>query len=95
MPRINEYLEIVGSGSQARVRCRCGYDVGPATENYKLHILQRESPVQRAGPWVDPHGIGGDRFVCREFYCPGCVTLLDVEIAQRDEPILWDARLDV
>ena len=58
-------------------------------------ILQRERPVQQAGPWVDPLGIGGDRFVCREFFCPGCVTLLDVEIAQRGEPILWDTRLDV
>jgi hypothetical protein len=46
--------------------------------------------VQNAGPWVDPLGLGADRFVCREFFCPDCATLLDVEIAQRGEPILWD-----
>ena len=54
----------------------------PCGENYKLHVLIREGPVQSAGPWVDPMHIGGDRFVCREFFCPGCVTLLDVEITR-------------
>jgi acetone carboxylase gamma subunit len=58
-------------------------------------VLLKEGPVQSAGPWVDPHNIGRDRFVCREFSCPGCLTLLDVEIAQRDEPLLWDVRLRI
>jgi acetone carboxylase gamma subunit len=90
--RINEYLRLDGDGDERTVVCRCGHVIGPATENYKLHLLMRERPVQAAGPWVDPNHIGGDAFVCREFFCPGCVTLLDVEIAQRGEPILWDVR---
>ena len=95
MREINETLRVVGSGAGAAIHCRCGYRLGPAAENYKLHVLVREGPVQNAGPWVDPQGIGGDSFVCREFFCPDCATLLDVEIAQRGEPILWDVRLDV
>ena len=95
MTAINETLRIVGSGAGAAIHCRCGHRLGPAAENYKLHVLVREGPVQNAGPWVDPQGIGGDSFVCREFFCPDCATLLDVEIAQRGEPILWDVRLDV
>jgi acetone carboxylase gamma subunit len=91
---INEYLKIVGSGAEAVTVCRCGHQIGPASENYKQRVLLRESPVQAAGPWVDPHDIGRGKFVCREFFCPGCVTLLDVEIAQRGEPLLWDVRLD-
>jgi acetone carboxylase gamma subunit len=93
MTSINESLRIEGSGTDAAIHCRCGHRLGPASENYKLHALMREGPVQNAGPWVDPHGLGGDRFVCREFFCPGCATLLDVEIAQRGEPLLWDVRL--
>ena len=93
MARLNEQIRIVGSGDEAVTVCRCGYRIGPAADNYKLHVLMREGPVQNAGPWVDPNGIGGDRFVCREFFCPACLTLLDVEIAQRGEPILWDVRL--
>ena len=95
MTRLNEQLEIVGLGAAATTMCKCGHALGPATDNYKLHALMREGPVQNAGPWVDPNSIGGDRFVCREFFCPGCLTLLDVEIAQRGEPILWDVRMDV
>ena len=95
MLRLNEQIAVEGEGDGAVTVCRCGHVLGPAAENYKLHSLLREGPVQNAGPWVDPHHLGGDRFVCREFFCPGCVTLLDVEIAQRDEPILWDVRLDV
>ena len=94
MRRINEYLNVEGEGSESTIVCRCGYRIGPAGENYKEHVLMREGPVQQAGPWVDPMGIGGERFVCREFFCPGCARLLDVEIAQRGEPILWDVRLD-
>ena len=95
MTRLNEQLSIDGCGAQATIVCRCGQHLGPASQNYKREALLREGPVQNAGPWVDPHRIGGDRFVCREFFCPGCMALLDVEIAQRDEPILWDVRVDV
>jgi acetone carboxylase gamma subunit len=95
MMRINEYLEVIGSGADAAIRCRCGHELCPATENYKLHALLREGPVQGAGPWVDPQRVGGDAFVCREFFCPGCVTLLDVEIAQPHELILWDVRVEI
>ena len=95
MPRISQYLAVVGRGSDAVVRCRCGHTIGPASENCKLHVPRREGPVQNAGPWVDPQHIGGDAFVCREFFCPECLTLLDVEIAQRGEPIVWDVRLSL
>lgn len=92
---INEYLSVVGRGAQAVTVCRCGHELGAASENYKQHALLREGPVQAAGPWVDPHNIGKDRFVCREFFCPGCLTLLDVEIAQSGEPLLWDVQLRI
>jgi acetone carboxylase gamma subunit len=95
MRAINEFLSIVGSGADAVTTCSCGHVLAPAAENYKEHALLRERPVQAAGPWVDPNDTGGGRFVCREFFCPGCVRLLDVEIAQRGEPIVWDVRLNV
>jgi acetone carboxylase gamma subunit len=89
MTAINETLRIEGGA----IHCRCGQQLGPATENYKLQTVVREGPVQNAGPWVDPHQLGKDLFVCREYFCPGCATLLDVEIALHGEPILWDVRL--
>jgi acetone carboxylase gamma subunit len=39
---------------------------------------------------VNPYGVGEGRFALREYCCPSCLTLLDVEVALRDEPPRWD-----
>jgi N-methylhydantoinase B len=97
MPSLNEFLEIVSTDAgEWMVRCaRCGHWLCPAGENHKLHALLHEGPVQEAGPHVDPHGIGGGRFVFRQFFCPGCMALINTEVAQRGEPILWDVQIAV
>jgi N-methylhydantoinase B len=74
-------------------RCRCGAELGPAEAPYKEHAAQARFPVQRIGPEVNPNDVGGGRFELREFYCPGCFTLLEVEIARPADPLLDDARL--
>jgi len=78
-----------------RYRCRCGRRLGTAEESFKRHAALARFPVQRIGPEVNPHRIGGDRFELREFCCPGCWTLLDVEIARPHDPILDDACLSL
>ncbi len=94
MPWINEFLEMVTNDKgQKRVRCvRCGHDLCAADENHKLFCRMHEGAVQEAGPHVNPYHIGGDRFVFRQFYCPNCLALLNTEVAQRGEPILWDVQ---
>jgi acetone carboxylase gamma subunit len=49
--------------------------------------------VQRIGPEVNPTRWNGARFELREFYCPACYTLLEIEIARPDDPVLEDVRL--
>ena len=51
--------------------------------------------MQRIGPEVNPHEVNGARFELREFYCPGCFTQLEVEIARPDDPVVADATLDL
>src|SRR5207247_9824072 len=74
-------------------RCRCGHALGPADGTYKRFAAQARSPVQRLGPEVNPHHVNGARFELREFFCPGCWTRLEVEIARPDDPLLADAEL--
>jgi acetone carboxylase gamma subunit len=31
----------------------------------------------------------------RDYYCPGCVVLLEVEVAQPDDPLLVDVELEL
>lgn len=88
--RLNDYLEMVADGGGHVIRCRCGHVIGPAAENYKLAVLCAVAPVSEAGPNVNPYGVGEGRFVVRRYSCPGCLTLLDVEIAMGDEPPRWD-----
>lgn len=91
--RLSEALLCDLSADPPILRCRCGRSLGPADAPYKRLAAQARLPVQRIGPEVNPHAIGGGRFELREFYCPGCLTLLEVEIARPDDPILDDTRL--
>jgi hypothetical protein len=33
--------------------------------------------------------------VFRQFYCPGCLALINTEVAMRGEAIVWDVQLKV
>jgi len=93
--RLSEALFYDLRGEAPLLRCRCGRVLGPADVPYKLHAASARFPVQRIGPEVNPHRIGGARFELREFYCPACFTLLEVEIARPDDPVLDDAALSL
>jgi N-methylhydantoinase B len=84
--RMTEYLEIVGDV----IHClKCGRPISPADQNYKEFVPLRERPLTIAGAWRSPT----KDFLLREFYCPGCGTMLDVEMTRRGDPILWDVSL--
>jgi acetone carboxylase gamma subunit len=87
--RIHYYLQIDDS---EKIRClKCGRTLCDASENYKEH-------VPRAEVWPDE--IPGERphredtlLVYYEYYCPGCFTLLDVEMMEKDSAPLWDIQI--
>ncbi|HSI81808.1 MAG TPA: hydantoinase B/oxoprolinase family protein [Solirubrobacterales bacterium] len=91
--RMTEALFCDLSTDEPALRCRCGHVLGPAEESHKRLAAQARFPVQEIGPEVNPYRIGGARFELREFYCPACFTLLEVEIARPDDPVLDDTRL--
>lgn len=76
-------------------RCRCGHLLAWGHENFKDRACCLEGPVQHAGPLVNPYRIGGDRFVFRQFACPVCASLLEVEIGLRGHPYEWDVQVAV
>ncbi len=83
----------LGAPGEPRLRCRCGYVLGPATAMPKTRMAMARQPVQTIGPEVNPRAINGARFELREFYCPSCWTRLEVEVARPEDPLLDDARL--
>ncbi len=95
--RFHETLEIVGTGANAAVRCRrCGEGLGPATDNYKRYALRRDRPLDELAGRAMPDG-SAYRAVLREYACPGCATLLQVDVwcaSLGGEEDLWDIRID-
>jgi acetone carboxylase gamma subunit len=76
LARVNPYLSLISLEERLYFGCRCGQFLGEASENYKEHCAWAEVPCRTAGP----HTTSVDDFVLREFYCPGCYALLDVEV---------------
>jgi acetone carboxylase gamma subunit len=88
--QVSDTLEIVGQGADRAYRCqRCEESLGPAAENYKLTALVEETEVSEANRHVgDPGLLVDEKMVFRRFYCPGCGTQLETEVARaRDLPL--------
>lgn len=94
--RFHEALEVLGSGADAEVACvRCGHTLGAASENYKVHAARRDRPLEEFAGRPMPDG-SAYLAVLREYACPGCATLLQVDVfcpSLGGEEDLWDIRL--
>jgi acetophenone carboxylase len=95
---VTEYLAI-DLDARTWVCRRCDHVIGPATEGYKKGCLvTARDPSEIWRPLIeekytfsfDP---GWARVV--EFYCPGCGTLVEVELLPPGHPITDDIRLDL
>ena len=79
------------------MRCRrCGQGLGPAADNYKRHALRRDRRLDELAGRPMPDG-SPYLAVLREYACPGCATLLQVDVwcpSLGGEEDLWDIRID-
>jgi acetone carboxylase gamma subunit len=89
---IGEHLYIVQSEGERVVKCDCGYEFGDYRENWKLNALVHVRDDRESIEVIYP-----GRYACdpewmeiREFICPGCGTLLEVEAAPPGFPIVFD-----
>ncbi|SRR5690606_4923214 len=89
---IGEHLFIVQAPEGRVVRCDCGHQFGDYRENWKLDALIYVRSDRDSIEEIYP-----GRFACdpqwmeiREFICPGCGTLLEVEAAPPGFPIVFD-----
>ena len=89
---VNEFLHIVQDGGSTVIQCVCGQILCDATRNFKEGTLMEEGLVKEAGPHVNEFDVA-QRFVFRQFYCPGCLRRLETEVCLREEPILHDVQV--
>lgn len=72
-------------GQQEVYSCvQCGHILGPTTEDWKKYVLVYRAPLSKAQPLQ--LATQSDRFALREFYCPDCGTLFEVQMLATEEP---------
>jgi N-methylhydantoinase B len=88
---VADAVEAVATETGPRIRCtECHRDLGGYADDYKRSLCYRERPLTALTP------LNGrcrtDRFVAREFFCPGCGVQLAVDVTDRDEPVRDECR---
>ena len=73
-----EHLYIVQKGQQRIVKCDCGHEFGPYTENWKhgARVRLRNTRESLKELYRDYEHSDPDWMELREYFCPGCMTLL-------------------
>jgi len=94
---IHEHLFVVCKNGELIVKAACGHEFGDYRENWKLKCLIRVRETNEDFKEVYPDFFEFDtEFIeLREFYCPGCGELLDVENAPKGYPITFEFLPDV
>ncbi len=92
--QVDHHLEI---DDQNHFRCRrCGHDLGSAERNFKEGAVKKVRPIQAANPLIaDPDNFIDDPVEFRQYYCPGCATLLENEVIRSDSATVWDKQLSI
>ncbi|MFB0560312.1 MAG: acetone carboxylase subunit gamma [Candidatus Lokiarchaeia archaeon] len=91
------HLYIVAKEGMRIIKCDCGYEFGDYRENWKLkaliHVRDTEEKLNEIYPkymYAKP-----EYQELREYFCPGCLTLLDVEAVTPGYPPIFEFLPDI
>jgi hypothetical protein len=86
MKRLSSNLYVKSVNGAEMIHCICGIALGPAGagEDPKQLLKVKDADLSKAGPNVNPYGLGNRRFFLREYYCPGCFRLIETEVAWKE-----------
>ena len=92
-----EHLFVVARDGQRVVICDCGYVFGPVDRNWKreTRILVRDSEELLEEIYDQYHRCDPQWMELREYICPGCWSLLEVEAVPPGYPVLFDFKPDI
>ena len=92
-----EHLFVVARNGQRVVICDCGYEFGALDQNWKhaARILVRDSEALLEEIYDTYHRCDPNWMELREYFCPGCWSLLEVEAVPPGYPVLFDFKPDI
>jgi N-methylhydantoinase B len=83
------------TGDEVYCCAKCQTEVGPLGSNYKEHCIRVDEPVSKSNLLIgEPSRFIDDTPEFRQFFCPGCGTLIENEIAMCGEPVLMDIHIE-
>jgi acetone carboxylase gamma subunit len=90
---LGEHLYVVEKENGERVaKCDCGHEFGDYRENWKLNALvyARDTREKLNEIYVGERACDPDWMILREYYCPGCATMLEVENVTPGYPVVFN-----
>lgn len=89
---LGPHLYIVQKGPDRIVKCDCGYEFTDYRQNWKTKSRVRVRDTEEAMAELFHPDMGSDPewMELREFYCPGCFSLLETEAVPPGYPVLFD-----
>jgi acetone carboxylase gamma subunit len=85
------YLAVTEVDDQKVYKCsKCGYILCPITENYKNSALKMEAPISKGQP--EYLASKSDKFILREYYCPQCGGMFEVDMVAKGEKEIWSVQ---
>ncbi len=93
--RVTENLSLRRRSGGAGYCCaKCAADLGPLAGNYKDHCVVEHRDVRAANPNIgDWRRYLDEAPQFRQYYCPGCGSLIENEIAMKSDPVLHDVEV--
>ncbi|MGE0211657.1 MAG: acetone carboxylase subunit gamma [Parvibaculaceae bacterium] len=94
---VGEHLFIVQKGEKRVTRCTCGHEFGDYRRNWKLaaNILVRDDEASLREIYPNSDLCDPNWMEIREFLCPSCFRLLEVEACPPGYPIVHDFEPDL
>jgi acetone carboxylase gamma subunit len=90
--KVLESLEIVEILGTRMYRCsECQVVLCPASEDYKEYALKREVRTTKLEP--DSLAFPTDAFVLREYFCPKCAVMFEVDMTEVKEKQIFSISL--
>lgn len=94
---LHEHLYIVVKDGARIVKCDCGFEFGDYKINWKTKCRVRVRDTVEAIEELYHKDMGSDPKweELREYFCPGCITLLDVEAVPPGYPTIFNFLPDI
>ena len=92
------HLYIVEKENKSRVvKCDCGHEFGDYKNNWKLqaNIFVRDTEGKMAEIYPPMMAADAEWMELREYYCPKCFTLLEVEAVPPGYPVVFNFQPDI